>query len=463
MSLHGFSGAAGIKYGLNVRGPKKPAGAVPRPTLAAFAAPDDEDDDDDGAGGGDGRAGANAQILRQQQRQRDSQKARAAQRALQHTRRKPYALRPSWAPAALALTPCIHAHNPQAQELYAAALAQDASAFDYDGVYDTMKAAEQARTQHAYARTRFSASPLLCFALCVSALRARSHAPPPLCAQGPSASERARGPSRYIGSLLAKAKEREREADVMFERRTLKERAKEDHLFGDKEKFVTAAYKAKLAADALFLEEEKAKDAAEAADDVTKRRDLSGFYANLLTKNAAYGCVRACAACVLQGLRCGGVCVCAVGMSADAALCVCALLCRGVEAAAAPKAAAAAAAGGAERAGGAAAQQEQQAPRSPQGAARSASPPASRHAAAAAAGAAAPQLPPGPQPASPPGGAGGAGAAAEEAAAEEEAPSVVDAAAAAAAKRARASADAVASARERFLARKRARVDDGEA
>ena len=72
MSLTGFSGAAGIKYGLNVRGPKKPAGAVPRPTLAAFAAPsDDEGDDDDG---GDGRVGANAQIARQQQKA--AQKAR---------------------------------------------------------------------------------------------------------------------------------------------------------------------------------------------------------------------------------------------------------------------------------------------------------------------------------------------------------------------------------------------------
>ena len=77
MSLTGFSGAAGIKYGLNVRGPnaKKPL-AAPRPTLAAFAAPsDDEGEDDDG---GDGRVGANAQIARQQQRARDSQKVRAA-------------------------------------------------------------------------------------------------------------------------------------------------------------------------------------------------------------------------------------------------------------------------------------------------------------------------------------------------------------------------------------------------
>ena len=74
MSLTGFSGAAGIKYGLNVRGPKKPAGALPRPTLAAFAAPSDDECDDDDDDGGDGRVGANAQIARQQQKA--AQKAR---------------------------------------------------------------------------------------------------------------------------------------------------------------------------------------------------------------------------------------------------------------------------------------------------------------------------------------------------------------------------------------------------
>ena len=103
--------------------------------------------------------------------------------------------------------------------------------------------------------------------------------------------EKARGPSRYIGQLLVKAQEREREADVVFERRTVKEREKEDHLYGDKEKFVTAAYKKKLAEDAAFAAAERAADAAEAAAEVTKRRDMSAFYANLLTKNTAFGCV----------------------------------------------------------------------------------------------------------------------------------------------------------------------------
>jgi hypothetical protein len=126
MSLTGFAGAAGIKYGLNVRGPKKP-GTAPRPVLAAFAAPsDDEGDDDDD--GGDGRAGANAQIARQQQRARDSQKVRRC--AVQARN-----------PTANAALSCA-----QAQEQYAAALAQDASVFDYDGVYDDMKAASKVRS-----------------------------------------------------------------------------------------------------------------------------------------------------------------------------------------------------------------------------------------------------------------------------------------------------------------------------
>ena len=267
MSLTGFAGAAGIKYGLNVRGPKKP-GTAPRPALAAFAAPsDDEGDDDDD--GGDGRAGANAQIARQQQRARDSQKVRRGSPL-----RRWCCAEPAAAGATLRLT--LRLASTQAQEQYAAALAQDASVFDYDGVYDEMKAATKARRE----AERHAAFP-----------RFRHPSADAPRAQGPSAVEKVRGQSRYIGQLLVKAQEREREADIVFERRTLKEREKEDHLYGDKEKFVTAAYKKKLAEDAAFAAVERAADAAEAAAEVTKRRDLSAFYANLLTKNTAFGCV----------------------------------------------------------------------------------------------------------------------------------------------------------------------------
>lgn len=72
MSLQGFSGAAGIKYGLNLRGVKKPAPA--RGVFAASADDGDEEAEEDRAETDAARA--NIQIARQQAQQRESQKAR---------------------------------------------------------------------------------------------------------------------------------------------------------------------------------------------------------------------------------------------------------------------------------------------------------------------------------------------------------------------------------------------------
>jgi len=58
---------------------------------------------------------------------------------------------------------------------------------------------------------------------------------------------------------MAKRDEREKEEEILKERRLLKERQKEDHLYGDKEKFVTAAYKEKLAKDAVWQKIEAKK------------------------------------------------------------------------------------------------------------------------------------------------------------------------------------------------------------
>ena len=60
--------------------------------------------------------------------------------------------------------------------------------------------------------------------------------------------------------------------------RLLRERKVEDHLFGDKEKFVTAAYRKKLEEDKKWLEEERRREEAEAADDVRKKGHLGDFY-----------------------------------------------------------------------------------------------------------------------------------------------------------------------------------------
>lgn len=74
---------------------------------------------------------------------------------------------------------------------------------------------------------------------------------------------------RYIQALIDKAKVREREHEIVYERKLAKERSKEDHLFADKDKFVTGAYKRKLAEQAKWLEEERFRQLREEKEDVS--------------------------------------------------------------------------------------------------------------------------------------------------------------------------------------------------
>eukprot|EP00252_Welwitschia_mirabilis_P000238 TRINITY_DN10231_c0_g1_i1.p1 TRINITY_DN10231_c0_g1~~TRINITY_DN10231_c0_g1_i1.p1 ORF type:complete len:330 (+),score=79.74 TRINITY_DN10231_c0_g1_i1:81-1070(+) len=129
------------------------------------------------------------------------------------------------------------------------ALEEDPSIFDYDGVYDTMK-------------TKVTR---------------------------PLQEDRAKREPKYIGKLVQKAKLRQMEHEIIYERQLAKERSKEDHLYADKEKFVTSAYKRKLAERDQWLQEEKLRERLEEKEDVTKKSDLSDFYSNLLKKNVAFG------------------------------------------------------------------------------------------------------------------------------------------------------------------------------
>ncbi|XP_040994681.1 nuclear speckle splicing regulatory protein 1-like [Juglans microcarpa x Juglans regia] len=128
------------------------------------------------------------------------------------------------------------------------ALEEDPTVFDYDGVYDEMK-------QKAVL---------------------------------PRVQDREERKSRYIQLLKEKTKEREQYREVVFERKIAKERSKDDHLYADKDKFVTGAYKRKLAEQAKWMEEERKRELREAKEDVTKKSDLSDFYFNL-GKNVAFG------------------------------------------------------------------------------------------------------------------------------------------------------------------------------
>ncbi|CAN6228196.1 unnamed protein product [Urochloa humidicola] len=94
--------------------------------------------------------------------------------------------------------------------------------------------------------------------------------------------------SKYIAQLKEKADQRKREQDIVYERKLQKERSKEDNLFGDKDKFVTSAYRKKLEEQQKWLEEERIRQLREEREDVTKKKDLSDFYFGL-EKNVAFG------------------------------------------------------------------------------------------------------------------------------------------------------------------------------
>eukprot|EP00803_Ostreobium_quekettii_P011739 evm.model.scf_1229.4 EVM.evm.TU.scf_1229.4 scf_1229:25823-30148(-) len=132
---------------------------------------------------------------------------------------------------------------------HAAALAEDPTVYEYDSIYDTMHAEIAA----------------------------------------PKKQDKQQRKPKYIAALLDKAQQRKKEQDIVYERRLLKEQKKEDHLYGGKESFVTASYKKKLQEDKLWLAQEKQREELEALNDVTKRKDLSDFYLNLQSRNVAFG------------------------------------------------------------------------------------------------------------------------------------------------------------------------------
>ena len=141
----------------------------------------------------------------------------------------------------------------RARALHAAALQQDASVFEYDAHHDAHR----------------------------DALRAK---------QREADEERVDRKSRYVETLMRRRDEREREDAVLKERRLVREREREDHLYGDKERFVTSAYKKKLREDAAWLAEDKARDEADAKDAAALRKgDMSSFYRGAMARGGAGG------------------------------------------------------------------------------------------------------------------------------------------------------------------------------
>ncbi|XP_063964876.1 nuclear speckle splicing regulatory protein 1-like [Lytechinus pictus] len=89
---------------------------------------------------------------------------------------------------------------------------------------------------------------------------------------------------KYIESLLKSAELRKKEQEKHKERKIQKEREKEGEMYGDKEAFVTSAYKKKMQELAEEEERERKEAEEEAANDVMKQSDLSGFYRHILSQ-----------------------------------------------------------------------------------------------------------------------------------------------------------------------------------
>ena len=86
---------------------------------------------------------------------------------------------------------------------------------------------------------------------------------------------------RYIQALLQTAERRKKENERRIERQVQKEREEEGNEFADKESFVTSSYRQKLEEFKKQEEEEKRMERLEAIGDVTKQKDLTGFYRHL--------------------------------------------------------------------------------------------------------------------------------------------------------------------------------------
>lgn len=87
--------------------------------------------------------------------------------------------------------------------------------------------------------------------------------------------------SKYIERLLVTADQRKKEYERRIERQVQREREAEGDMFKDKETFVTATYRAKLEEMKIAEEAERREEYLEAIGDVTKQRDLGGFYRHL--------------------------------------------------------------------------------------------------------------------------------------------------------------------------------------
>ncbi|KAF9568100.1 hypothetical protein EC968_003120 [Mortierella alpina] len=224
---------SGLQFGLNIKKKTGPVLAKPRPAAArpvggrnAFG---NHSSDEDNLDESDNEASAATTTTSSA-----SSRPPPFSSSISSTSAVNKTLRP-YAASTLQSTSVIEQQN--------AALAQDATVFDYDGVYDQLKAADRAKE---LARKQDSQD---------------------------------RKP-KYVNALLQAAETRKRDRQIAEEKRIEREREKEGEEFKDKEQFITPAYKAQKEAMRLAEEEDRKREELMAKDKDGSL--MQGFYRTML-------------------------------------------------------------------------------------------------------------------------------------------------------------------------------------
>lgn len=93
---------------------------------------------------------------------------------------------------------------------------------------------------------------------------------------------------KYMHNILAKAEERKMESELI-KLRNMKRKSGAIDKEADEEVFITSAYSQRLKELEEKEKELKARQIREEDGDVTKRKDMSGFYYNLMKRNVSFG------------------------------------------------------------------------------------------------------------------------------------------------------------------------------
>jgi len=242
----------GLSYGLNL-GKKKPASSKPapakrKPAFGVFGS--DDSDDEDSTTTAKSRGGLQeTAIVEIGGLETDLSTPSAARQSIPERKAKHNKAALPFKPPALkskAGTEPISALGDLASALTsrknaAAAEALDATVYEYDAVYDSMKPAKEKSNEDEDRRPK------------------------------------------YMDGLLKAAEVRKRDLQIAEERKIAREREAEGDGFADKEKFVTGAYKRLQEENKRLREEEKMKEEAAARENRTG--GMTAFYKELLDRD----------------------------------------------------------------------------------------------------------------------------------------------------------------------------------